>query len=117
MDVYLNTRRELLVVQKGFPIPHRVALGSWRKSKRRVAKVSEEIRSALEQQGYYMRKLRDAKERKLAKSCGLPQRALVLDAMGLPATALLTTPPNAVVEPIHPKAMPVILLTDEERDV
>ena len=29
----------------------------------------------------------------------------------------LTTTPNAVVEPIHPKAMPVILLTDEERDV
>jgi putative SOS response-associated peptidase YedK len=29
----------------------------------------------------------------------------------------LTTSPNAVVEPIHPKAMPVILLTEEERDV
>jgi putative SOS response-associated peptidase YedK len=29
----------------------------------------------------------------------------------------LTTAPNAVVEPIHPKAMPVILTTDEERDV
>src|SRR3954469_12073070 len=29
----------------------------------------------------------------------------------------LTTAPNAVVEPIHPKAMPVILMTDEERDV
>jgi putative SOS response-associated peptidase YedK len=29
----------------------------------------------------------------------------------------LTTDPNAVVEPIHPKAMPVILTTDEERDV
>ncbi|MGY2905444.1 putative SOS response-associated peptidase YedK [Bradyrhizobium sp. URHC0002] len=29
----------------------------------------------------------------------------------------LTTSPNAVVEPIHPKAMPVILMTDEERDV
>jgi putative SOS response-associated peptidase YedK len=28
----------------------------------------------------------------------------------------LTTEPNAVVEPIHPKAMPVILTTDEERD-
>jgi putative SOS response-associated peptidase YedK len=28
-----------------------------------------------------------------------------------------TTAPNAVVEPIHPKAMPVILTTDEERDV
>jgi putative SOS response-associated peptidase YedK len=29
----------------------------------------------------------------------------------------LTTAPNAVVEPIHPKAMPVILKTGEERDV
>jgi putative SOS response-associated peptidase YedK len=29
----------------------------------------------------------------------------------------LTTSPNAVVEPIHPKAMPVILTIDEERDV
>jgi hypothetical protein len=26
----------------------------------------------------------------------------------------LTTAPNAIVEPIHPKAMPVILTTDEE---
>jgi putative SOS response-associated peptidase YedK len=29
----------------------------------------------------------------------------------------LTTGPNAIVEPIHSKAMPVILTTDEERDV
>lgn len=29
----------------------------------------------------------------------------------------LTTSPNAVVEPIHPKAMPVILVTEEERDI
>ena len=29
----------------------------------------------------------------------------------------LTTTPNAVIEPIHPKAMAVILTTDEERDV
>ena len=29
----------------------------------------------------------------------------------------LTTSPNAIVEPIHPKAMPVILTSDEERDV
>jgi hypothetical protein len=29
----------------------------------------------------------------------------------------LTTSPNAVVEPIHPKAMPVILTTAEERDL
>jgi putative SOS response-associated peptidase YedK len=29
----------------------------------------------------------------------------------------LTTSPNAGVKPIHEKAMPVILTTDEERDV
>jgi len=29
----------------------------------------------------------------------------------------LTTSPNTVVAPIHPKAMPVILTTDEEQDV
>jgi putative SOS response-associated peptidase YedK len=29
----------------------------------------------------------------------------------------LTTAPNSIVEPVHPKAMPVILTTDEERDV
>ena len=29
----------------------------------------------------------------------------------------LTTSPNAIVAPIHPKAMPVILTTEEERDV
>jgi putative SOS response-associated peptidase YedK len=29
----------------------------------------------------------------------------------------LTTSPVAVVEPIHPKAMPVILATDEKREV
>jgi putative SOS response-associated peptidase YedK len=29
----------------------------------------------------------------------------------------LTTAPNIVVRPIHSKAMPVILTTDEERDV
>ena len=30
---------------------------------------------------------------------------------------LLDNPANAIVEPIHPKAMPVILTTDEQRDV
>jgi putative SOS response-associated peptidase YedK len=29
----------------------------------------------------------------------------------------LTTAPSGAVEPIHPKAMPVVLTTDEERDV
>jgi putative SOS response-associated peptidase YedK len=31
--------------------------------------------------------------------------------------AAATGLPNAVVAPIHPKAMPVILTTDEEREV
>jgi putative SOS response-associated peptidase YedK len=44
---------------------------------------------------------------KLAINAPRPQRVYVF----------LTTSPNAVVEPIHPKAMPVILLTEEERDV
>jgi hypothetical protein len=59
MDVYLNGRRDLLVVKKGCPIPPVAAQGSWRKSKKRVFRVSEEIRSAIQMQGYYMRKLRE----------------------------------------------------------
>nr|WP_235983615.1 hypothetical protein [Bradyrhizobium australiense] len=59
MDVYLNTRRDLLVVRKGSPIPSIALPGKWRKSKKRVIKVSEEIRSSLQRQGYYMRKLKD----------------------------------------------------------
>jgi len=35
----------------------------------------------------------------------------------LPCYGLLTTAPNPVVAPIHDKAMPVILTTDEERKV
>ena len=31
--------------------------------------------------------------------------------------AFLTTSPNAIVEPIHPKAMPVVLITSEEVNV
>ena len=59
MDIYLSTRRDLLVVRKGSLIPPMAAPGSWRKSKKRAAKVSEEIRSAVEKQGYYIRKLKD----------------------------------------------------------
>jgi hypothetical protein len=59
MDVYLNSKRDLLIVKKGFPMPPVAALGKWRKSKKRVRKVSDEINSALQRQGYYMRKLRD----------------------------------------------------------
>jgi hypothetical protein len=59
VDVYLNAKRDLLVVRKGFPMPLIGASGKWRKSKRRVIKISDEISSALKRQGYYMRKLRD----------------------------------------------------------
>jgi hypothetical protein len=40
-------------------MPPFAALGIWRKSKKRVRKVSDEISSALQKQGYYIRKLRD----------------------------------------------------------
>ena len=63
MDVYLNARRDLLVVKSGCPIPA-IAAGGWRKSKKRVAKVSEEISSAIQTHGYYMRKLRDRHQTK-----------------------------------------------------
>ena len=66
MDVYLSARRDLLVVKKGCPIPPVAAPGSWRKSKKRVVKVSEEIRSAVQTHGYYMRKLRDLNRERLA---------------------------------------------------
>ena len=55
-DVYLNTRRELLVVKKGCSIPAVAAAGSWRKKRKRVVRVSEEIESAVQTRGYYMRK-------------------------------------------------------------
>jgi hypothetical protein len=57
-DVYLNTKRDLLVVRNGLPIPLPDASGRWRK-KKQVASVSEDIKLAVERQGYYMRKLTD----------------------------------------------------------
>jgi hypothetical protein len=57
-DVYLNGRRDLLVVRKGLPIPTGKS-GRWRKSKKKVLKVSDEIKSAVQRQGYYVRKLRE----------------------------------------------------------
>ena len=59
MDVYLSARRDLLVVKRGCLIPSVASLAKWRKSKKRVFRVSDEIRSALQRQGYYMRKLTD----------------------------------------------------------
>jgi hypothetical protein len=61
-NVYLNDRRDLLVVRKGSPIPLGIK-GKWRKRNRNVISVSEEIELAVESQGYYMRKLREMKGR------------------------------------------------------
>ena len=62
-DVYLNSRPDLLVVLKGLPLPLGGPSNKWRKSKRRVLMVSEEIKLAVQRQGYYMRKLKALKKR------------------------------------------------------
>jgi putative SOS response-associated peptidase YedK len=46
-----------------------------------------------------------------------PGHQVQTDPRPSPRHGFLTASPNAIVEPIHPKAMPVILTTDEERDV
>lgn len=55
-DVYLNHKRDLLVVRQGSSIPLGDTSGRWQKRKRRVASVSDEIKSTVQRQGYYMRK-------------------------------------------------------------
>ena len=55
-DVYLNEKRDrLLVVAKGQPIPAIGNSGRWRKKKRAVA-VSDEIKLALQRDGFYWRR-------------------------------------------------------------
>jgi hypothetical protein len=63
MDVYVNHRRDLLVLKKGALIPDAALPNSWRKSNKRVVKVSAEIESAIKTRGYYMRKLTKRLER------------------------------------------------------
>ena len=49
---------------------------------------------------------------------GRPRHEVKTDPRPSPRLrGFLTTAPNAIVEPIHAKAMPVILMSDEERDV
>lgn len=55
-DVYLNHKRDLLVVKQGSSIPLGFRSGRWQKRKRRVPSVSDEIKSTIQRQGYYMRK-------------------------------------------------------------
>lgn len=60
-DVYLNHKRDLLVVRQGSSISLGGSSCRWQKRKRRVASVSDEIRSAVQRQGYYMRKRSELK--------------------------------------------------------
>jgi hypothetical protein len=57
-NVYLNEKRDrVLVIPRGRPIPVIESAGGWLKKKRTVA-VSEEIKSAIQRNGFYWRKLR-----------------------------------------------------------
>ncbi|WP_082908213.1 hypothetical protein [Bradyrhizobium neotropicale] len=62
-DVYRNHKHELLVLSKGSAIPTLSSRHKWRKSRKRVLRVSDEIRSAVQRHGYYVRSLRVTKER------------------------------------------------------
>jgi hypothetical protein len=58
-DVYLNEKRgRLLVIARGQPIPVIEKAGRWRKKKGTVA-VSDEIKSAVQRDGFYWRRLRE----------------------------------------------------------
>jgi hypothetical protein len=130
-EVYLNQRRDLLVLERGTSLPLIGASGKWRK-KKIILNVSDEISSAVQRQGYYLRKLSGARKGgsrpdKLALSFGHVQplqhhhepsrgdrgtKSKLIPGPHL-VYSFLTTSPNAVVEPIHPKAMPVIVTNDE----
>jgi len=57
-NVYLNMKRDrLLVIARGQPIPAIDNAGRWRKKKATVA-VSDEIKSAIQRDGFYWRRLR-----------------------------------------------------------
>ena len=62
-DVYLNDRRDhLLVVAKGGVIPVAGTSARWRKKKRKVVNVSDEIRLAVQRDGYYRRRLGEVRK-------------------------------------------------------
>ena len=65
-DVYRNDKRDLLVLSTGSDVPALYSANKWRKSRKRVLKVSDEIKSAVQAQGYYLRNLRATKERMIA---------------------------------------------------
>ncbi|MDI3564730.1 hypothetical protein [Bradyrhizobium sp. Arg816] len=61
-DVYRNGKRDFLVVSNGSPMPVLYSSNKWRKSRGRVLKVSDEIRAAVQERGYYLRSARVTKK-------------------------------------------------------
>jgi len=55
-DIYRDTRRGLLVLPAGRPIPSRLT-GSWLKRKRKASVVSEAIRNDIDRLGFHLRDL------------------------------------------------------------
>jgi putative SOS response-associated peptidase YedK len=64
-----------------------------------------------------MRTARHSQSLDLDRVQGRPGDQIKAEAGPHSVYGFLTTEPNAVVEPIHPKAVPVILTPDEEREV
>ena len=62
-DIYRNDKRDVLVLSTGCAVPVICYPSKWRKSRKRVLKVSDEIKSAVQRHGYYVRSLRATKER------------------------------------------------------
>ncbi|WOH57784.1 hypothetical protein [Bradyrhizobium sp. BWC-3-1] len=56
-DVYRSSKRDLLVLSTGSAVPLLYSAHKWRKRRARVLKVSDEIKSAVRAQGYYVRSL------------------------------------------------------------
>jgi len=57
-DVYVNVKQDrLLVVARGRPVPVIENAGHWRKKRETIA-VSHEIKSAIQRDGFYFRRLR-----------------------------------------------------------
>jgi hypothetical protein len=54
-DVYLNDKRDLLVMPAGALMPMPGRSGKWRKKRRTVLAVSAEINMAVKRDGYYLR--------------------------------------------------------------
>nr|WP_092234272.1 hypothetical protein [Bradyrhizobium sp. Gha] len=60
-DVYRNEKRDFLVLSTGSAIPAVCSQDKWRKRRKRVLKVSDEIKATIQREGYYVRRLRPTK--------------------------------------------------------